>query len=408
MNSFLNIQKEDVAYLIEEVKENYKQIHQHPERGFEEVETSRLIIEKLKEYGVESRTVMLTGVIADIHGSRPGKTVALRADIDGLPITEKTDLPYASKIPERMHACGHDAHTAMLLGAARYLSEHRDQFAGTVRLIFQPAEEGWAPESLEPAIAAGGSEQGGAVSMIKAGALDGVDMCFGFHVQPWAKTGTLLCRRGPAFASPDTFELTVIGKGGHAAHPQRAIDPIQTAAEIVLAYHSIPAREFGALDNCVVSVCMINADSSASNIIPGSVQISGTVRTFNQEIRETIARRLEEIAEHICAAHRCKADFRYEWGCAPVINSPEAADLMMNVAREILGEGNVKEMQPEMGSEDVGEYFRVVPGAMAFLGVTKEGEEAFYLHNPQFKVDLDALEVGVRLHINNVLRFLQE
>lgn len=401
------ILRENIEYLLEEVKEIYKEIHQNPELGFEEFDTSKLVAGKLREYGIEAKTVVGTGVIGTIYGGKPGKTIALRADMDALPLSEAADVPYASKNPQKMHACGHDAHTAMLLGASRYLSEHRDRLCGNVRLIFQPAEEGASQESLNKAVEAGGSRQGGAASMICAGALENVDLCCGLHVSSMMDMGKVTCCSGRAAASSDHFELTVQGKGGHGGSPDTAVDPTTAAAEIVLAYNALPAREINPLENCVVGVGTINTDSSW-NIVPDWVKISGGVRTFNLEVREKICRRLKEIAEHICLAHNCTAVFERIEGYLPMICDPEAAEFMRTIARNVLGEDAVLDAPPMMGSEDMGYYLQKVPGAFMSFGIKGPEDECLAQHNPYFKVNLNALEIGTLLHINFAVSFLNQ
>lgn len=229
-------QMKDIEAFFPELEENYKYLHQRPELGFEEHETSAYILQKLAEYGIEGKQVARTGIIATIEGCAPGKTVAIRADIDALPIEEKCDLPYRSRNGGRMHACGHDSHATMLLGAAHYLSQHRDQFKGKVRLIFQPAEEGFDMKVLQEVCKEGGDPRGGAASMIAFGALEGVDACFALHVNPAYPTGSIYIPENRLSASSDIFELTIQGKGGHGSAPEAAVDPTGAGYESLAAF----------------------------------------------------------------------------------------------------------------------------------------------------------------------------
>ena len=247
---------------------------------------------------------------------------------------------------------------------------------------------------------------GGAASMICAGALEGVDMCCGLHVNAMAPVGTVAYSRGRAAASSDRFELTVHGRGGHGGSPHEAIDPTLAAAEIIQAYSALPAREFSPLENCVVGIGTINTDSSW-NIVPDWVRISGGVRTFNLEVRERICKRLEEIAQGICAAHRCTAEFVRHVGYMPMICDADSAEFMRSVAAELLGENAVIESPPTMGSEDMGYYLQKVPGAFMMVGIHDSQEKPYPQHSPYFRVPLDSLGVGVLLHINNAMEFLK-
>ena len=400
------VELKELVVFEEEIIENYKALHKNPELGFEEYETSKFILEKLSEYGIEGKQIALTGVVATIKGVKPGRTVAIRADMDALALTEETEVDYKSQKKGLMHACGHDAHVTMLLGAAKYLAENKDKLCGNVRLIFQPAEEGARHETFKKAVENGASELGGAASMIKHGALDGVDACFALHVMPHMENGGFGINRGRAMASSDVFELAICGKGGHGSAPDSAIDPVGALSALLAAYNQYPSRELSALDTCVLSIGTINTDSSW-NIIPDKIRVTGGVRTFNNDLREQIFGRLPEIAEGICKAHRCTYEFNRIKGYSPTINDVEVAEKMADVAAKCFGKENVFISDtPLMGSEDVGYYFQEVPGAMAWLGVKDMKIEPVSPHNPRFQIDLGALKSGVFFHVNMAMDYL--
>ncbi|MEG0020784.1 MAG: M20 family metallopeptidase, partial [Oscillospiraceae bacterium] len=292
------VSMQEIQHLKFELSENYKYLHRHPELGFEEHNTSRFILEKLTEYGIECRNVAQTGVVATIRGTRSGKTVGIRADIDALPLTEMADVEYKSENEGVMHACGHDSHVAMLLGAAKYFQDNKDKIKGNVRLIFQPAEEGAAPQTLKAAVEGGCSEKGGAASMIAFGALEGVDACFALHIFPGIPNGKLLVHHDKSMASSDMFEVVICGKGGHGSSPETAIDPVGALSEVIGAFNQFTAREISALEPCVLSIGTINTDSSW-NIIPDKVVVTGGFRAFDNKIRDYAFSRLSEIATHI-------------------------------------------------------------------------------------------------------------
>lgn len=396
---------QDIQAYLPELEENYKSLHQCPELGFEEKETSAFILKKLKEYGIEGRQVARTGILADIQGRAPGKTLAIRADMDALPIEEMSGVPYASRNSGKMHACGHDSHTAMLLAAARYLKEHSDRFQGTVRLIFQPAEEGFDMNVLQEVCKEGGDMRGGAASMIAFGALEGVDACIALHINGSMPTGTLGVPEELFSASSDIFELTIQGKGGHGSAPEDAVDPTGALAAVIAAFNALPSREVGALDSCSLSIGMIQC-GEVWNAIPDSAYLTGGLRAFSNEKRDYVFRRLKEIAEGICAAHRCTAEFVRHEGYAPGICDRELARDMARTARAVLGEDKVTMLpKPMMGSEDVGYYFQKVPGVIGWLGgMTEAGP--IPQHNPHFKLDLNALSYGVLVHIAMALDYL--
>lgn len=399
------IELKDLEAYFPEAEEHYRYLHRHPELGFEEKNTSDYIMERLAEYGISGKRVARTGVTADIVGASPGKTMAVRADMDALPISELSQVPYVSENPGVMHACGHDAHVAMLLGSAHYLKDHPETFNGTVRLIFQPAEEGAAPETFAAVAAEGGSARGGAASMIAWGALKDVDACTALHVNASMPTGTLGVPEERFSASSDIFELTIQGKGGHGSAPEDAVDPTGALAAVISAYNALSAREVSALDSCSLSIGVIRS-GEVWNAIPDSAYVSGGLRAFSNEMRDFVFKRLETIAEGICAAHRCTAVFKRHEGYAPGICNREMAGEMTRVGKAVLGEERVTILkQPMMGSEDVGYYFQEVPGVIGWLGAMPE-DGPVAQHNPHFKISLDALHYGMLVHVGMVQDYL--
>ena len=396
---------QDIQAYLPELEETYQHLHQCPELGFEETETSAYILKKLAEYGIKGKQAARTGIIADIPGSAPGKTVAIRADMDALPIEELSGVSYASRNEGKMHACGHDSHVTMLLGAAHYLKEHPELFRGTVRLIFQPAEEGFDMNVLREVCKEGGDMRGGAASMIAFGALEGVDACFALHINSSMPVGTLGVPEELFSASSDIFELTIQGRGGHGSAPEDAVDPTGALAAVIAAYNALPSREVGALDSCCLSIGAIRC-GEVWNAIPDSAYVTGGLRAFSNEMRDHIFQRLREIAEGICAAHRCTAQFCRHEGYAPGICDREMAQVMSRVGREVLGGENVTMLpKPMMGSEDVGYYFQKVPGVIGWLGGMPEAGPVPQ-HNPHFKIDLNALPYGMLVHIAMALDYL--
>ncbi|AFK22342.1 putative amino acid amidohydrolase [Pyrococcus sp. ST04] len=356
----------------------------HPELAFEEERTSKIVEEHLRDWGYKIKRVG-TGIIADI--GEGDKIIALRADMDALPIQEENDVPYKSQVPGKMHACGHDAHTAMLLGAAKIISEHSEELNNKVRLIFQPAEE----------------IGNGALKMIEGGALEGVAAIFGIHVWAELESGIVGVRDGPFLAGVGRFLAKIIGKGGHGAAPQYAIDPIPAAADAVLGLQRIVAREIDPLESAVVTVGRIQG-GSAFNVIPESVEIEGTFRFFSNELGDFIKSRIEEIIENTARAHRCKAEIKTEILGPPTINNREMVDFVREVAEEI---GlKVGEVRKTLGGEDFAFYLQKVPGAFIALGIRNEKKGIIYPHHhPRFDVDEDVLPLGTALEVALAFRF---
>ncbi len=357
-----------------------REIHRHPELGFEEVRTSALIERELDELGIEHRRVATTGIIGVIRGTRPGHTAALRADMDALPITEQSGEVCASEVPGKMHACGHDAHTAMLLGAARVLAGRRATLAGNVVLLFQPAEEG----------------PGGAAPMIAAGALDDpkVDAVAMLHVDPRLRTGTIGITPGPVNAAADELLVTVRGKGGHGGYPHLAIDAIPASAAIVLALQNIAARETDPLASIVVTLGTI-AGGYRNNVIADVVTLTGTIRTYDPAIRSGVEARVRRIVGGVAAGYGATADVEVIYGYPPVVNDTTLATAFaafLSTHTDI----PIEQPAPTMGAEDFAYFAERVPGVVGRLGIRNEALGSIHSgHSPHFRIDEAAIPTGI-------------
>ncbi len=373
--------------------ENYKDevislrrdFHMYPELGFEEDRTSSVVKEYLGNLGIKTKVMAKTGVVGYVNNGG-GKTIAIRADMDALPIEEENDVPYRSRVPGKMHACGHDAHTAMLLVAAKVLSQV--DFEGNIRFVFQPAEEGL----------------NGAKRMIEDGAIEGVDSIFGLHVWANLPTGNIAISPGPVLANVDHFEISVLGSGGHGASPHQAVDPVVTSSYIISALQSIVSRNVDPRKSAVVTVGKING-GTAFNIIPENVEFEGTVRTFEEDIHNLVENRVTEIAINVAKSMGAKAEINYEKLNYATVNDKVLAEVGRNVAKNIM---NVVEQEPDMGGEDFSEYARLIPGLFAFLGSRNEKKGIIYPHHsPKFNIDEDALIYGVAFEVNMALELLK-
>ncbi len=372
----INMARELQDYIVEMRRD----FHMHPELKWEEHRTAGIVESELKKYGYDVKRVVDTGVVAVLHGKRSGNMVALRADMDALPIKEETDLPYASQVEGKMHACGHDAHTAMLLAAAQILSEIRDELEGSVKLVFQPAEEGgW-----------------GAERMVTAGVVDDVDAIFGMHIWATMPSGVIGIKAGALLASVDSFEVSIRGKGGHGAEPYKAIDPIAVAVDLVNAYQKIVTREVAATEPVVVSVTSING-GSAFNIVPEEVRMLGTIRTLDEGIREFVVKRMEDITKGYATAMRCDATLKLVSKPAPpTVNDAELAVFSKKVLSDM---GGIVEPDVAMIGEDFSFYGKKTRSMFLLLGTRNEEKGIVYPHHhPKFDVDEDVLYKGSAIH----------
>ncbi len=348
----------------------------------------------LKEFGLEIiRGIGKTGVIGILRGHPQRKTIALRADMDALNIQEEVETAYKSRVDGKMHACGHDAHTAMLLGAAKVLSTIRENIKGTVKFVFQPAEEGPAP--------------GGGIRIMESGHLDDVDAAFAIHVNPIFETGQIGIYKKEAMAATDFFKIDLIGKGGHAAEPHTSIDPIVMASQTVCAFQNIVSREISPVEPAVLSVCTINGGNQF-NAIPEKVTMTGTVRTLCEDTRERIFKRMEEIISHISGMHNGGYAFDRKRGYPALANHENMVEFVMGVGKGLLGEENVILLEkPTMGGEDFAYFLQKIPGAIFWLGCgNKEKGITEMLHNANFEMDEDALALGTAIHVNLVYHYL--
>jgi hippurate hydrolase len=378
-----------VADLQPDIQAWRRDIHEHPELLYEVHRTAALVADRLREFGCDEVVTGLgrTGVVGVIKGSRPTakgdiKVIGLRADMDALPIEEATNLPYASKTPGLMHACGHDGHTAMLLGAARYLAETRN-FAGDAVVIFQPAEEGGA----------------GAEAMIKDGLMDrfGIEQVYGMHNGPGIPVGSFAIRSGPIMAATDSIDIRIEGLGGHAARPHKCIDSVLVGSQLITALQSIVARTVDPLDSAVISICEFHA-GHARNVIPQTAELRGTVRTLTAEVRELIEKRVREVVTGVAQMTGAKIDLVYERGYPVTKNHASQTDIAIQVAKEIAGDANVMESPPMMGAEDFSYMLQARPGAFIFCG---NGDTAG-LHHPAYNFNDDAIVYGTSYWIKLV------
>lgn len=360
-------------------------IHRNPELMYEEVETSRLVQSTLGELGIPFEAgIAETGVLATL-GNGAGPCVALRADMDALPIQEQADVDFRSEVAGKMHACGHDCHTAMLLGAAKLLKKHEDKISGTVKLVFQPAEEGGA----------------GGQRMREHGILKSPDVqrIFGLHVWPMVPTGTIASRVGTFLAATACLEINVVGRGGHAAMPHLAVDPIATSAKIVSELQTIVSRETDPLEPLVISVTSIHA-GEAFNVIPAEAQMKGTIRTLTPEHMLRVKQRLTEVVQGIAAANQCEATVAFPGpGYPPTVNDADCWQTAQKIWGTQFGADTVIQSLPIMGGEDFAFYTEEVPGCFVGLGIQNAANGCTYsVHHPMFKVDESALPVGSALH----------
>ena len=387
--------KEESKSISDWIVKIRRELHEHPELMYEEFRTSELIRRELDKLDIQYiHPIAETGVLASI-GNGNGPCVALRADMDALPIHEETDVPFKSKIDGKMHACGHDCHVSMLLGAAKLLKNKESEINGTIKLLFQPAEEGGAGGKL----------------MREEGALENpeVERIFGLHVWPQMPSGQIGSREGTFLAATSSLSLTVKGVGGHAAVPQLTKDPVLTSARIITNLQSIISRELDPLESGVVSITVLNG-GNASNVIPSEVKVKGTLRSLTMDGLKELQRRVKEIAEGIAQTHGCEAIVEYVGNdYPPTVNDSEMWKFAKNVGIELLGDENVSDLDAVMGGEDFAYYTEKVKGCFVVLGMNNPGIDATYsVHHPMFKADEDALHIGTALHTIFALKSLEE
>jgi len=379
--------------LHERIRALRHEIHQHPELAYQEHRTAALVADTLRSLGVQVETgVARTGVIGTLDGGE-GPTVALRADMDALPIQEQNDVPYASQVPGVMHACGHDAHTAMLLGAAMLLADNPPP--GRVRFLFQPSEEGPDEEG-----------KSGGKRFVEAGVMEGVDAVFGLHVSTEYPVGAIAVRPGPLMAAADLFEVEIMGKGCHGAYPHKGTDTILLAAHVILALQQIVSRRVNPVESSVVTVGAIEAGRK-HNTIPEKALLKGTTRAFDPDVRQQI---LDELERASSVARALGGDFRLTIveGFPPTVNDPEMTTFVQKVASDLLGPEKVLEAEPRMGAEDFSFLAREAPGCYWLLGVRIPGQPERRGHSPTFDIDENALPVGTALLAEVAWRYLRQ
>jgi len=376
--------------ISEELIEWRRDFHMHPEIGFEVHRTSKIVADELEKMGYRvKRGVGKTGVVAEI--GEGGKLVAIRADMDALPILEQNDYEYASKNPGAMHACGHDSHTAMALGAALLFS--RETLPGRVRFLFQPCEETADEEG-----------KSGAQRMSAEGAMDGVDYVIAQHVDPLKPVGTISINAGPSSGGVDTWYATISGKGGHGAHPDKTVDPFYLMSHVILALNAMISRRINPFEPAVVSIGTVSGGLT-ENVIPESVRISGTLRFTNEAVHQRIHEEMRR-AFDIVKALGGNCELKFEIGGPPMINDKLVSDLIEQTGKDMLGAENVHPIEKTLGAEDFGEFLKHAPGAMYTLGTQKKGHEEYLLHHPRFDLDERALPIGTAMLVETAKRFL--
>lgn len=360
-----------------------RRLHRNPELSWHEEQTARFVADTLGDFGgLEILHPTPTSVVARLAGGSPGPVLAMRADMDALPVEEANDHDFVSRVPGVMHACGHDGHTAMLLGAAKVLASRRATLAGEIRFVFQHAEE------VPP---------GGAEELVRAGVMDNVDLVIGAHLWTPLEFGKVGVKSGALMAAPDAFHVTVVGSGGHAAMPQQTVDAIAVAAQVVTNLQHVVARNVDPLASAVVSVTRIAAGTSY-NVIPGQVELSGTVRTFDEALRTRIPELMRRIVAGVTSAHGATFEMRYERGYRPVVNDEAAASLVRRAVTRALGPDALVDATPTMGGEDFSAYQQRAPGAFFFIGARNEARGiAHPHHHERFDIDERALDYGTRL-----------
>jgi len=379
----INILSEIVA-IKDEIIANRRDFHKHPELGFRENRTAKVIVDKLKSYGIDVKTgIGKTGVVGDLYGKSGSKTIALRADMDALPIQETIDASYKSENGGIMHACGHDGHMAMLLGAAKILSQSKDRLSGNIRFIFQPAEEG----------------EGGARYMIADGCLENVDEIYGIHLWNYQPYGEIGVKSGPIMAAADIFDITIKGIGGHGAMPQGTVDAIVVASNFIMSLQTIVSRNTDPLESTVITVGKING-GHGFNVIADEVKLRGTVRAMTEENRQMVKTRMQEIIDGIAKASGAKIVMDYQEGYPPTINDTDASHKVVQAANKIVSKGTI-EPYLTMGAEDFSYYLQKIPGCFFFIGSAPSNKKPMSVphHCSHFDIDERALLVGTSMFV---------
>lgn len=375
------------------VVELRRDFHRHPEASMEEVRTSDIIAGELEKLGVKAIRTGKTGVLGVLEGKEPGKVIALRADIDALSVTEETGLPYSSEVPGMMHACGHDSHIAMLLGAAKILSESKDELKGTVKFIFQPGEE-----ILQ-----------GAKHMIEHGVMKNpdVDVVFGMHILSDVPSGKVVLQEGPITASADIWYLTIKGKSAHGSAPWQGVDALTCANAIMTGFQTIVSRVNDARSPIVLNIGTLHA-GERFNIIPGKAEMTGANRTFDEHSRKSLPLWMEKIIKNSCEAYGCEYEFKYDFGCAPIVNDGDVVNLAKASIGKFVDASNIISMEKMMASDDFGEFSSLEPGVfMSLGGGNKEKNCCYSHHNNHFDIDEDVFPVGIASYAQIVFDYLK-
>ena len=373
------------ADVVQEVVATRRDLHEHPELGFEEHRTSAMVAARLRELGYDVHTeIGQTGVVGVLRGARAGKTIMLRADMDGLPIDEENEVPYRSRTATHMHACGHDGHVAMLLGAARVVASRKDEVSGTVCFLFQPAEEG----------------KGGAKAMVDDGVLErfGIERAYGLHLASSHPAGQVGVREGAFYASSDSIEITIEGKGGHGAAPHLSIDPVYVASQFVVAVQQVVSRNIDPIEPAVVTIGAIHGGTT-HNVIPSRVRLMGTVRAFDADVRAKMAERIERVLRGICESSGATYTFEYLWRYPVTSNDAEQTRYVRALAERVAGAEHVADVPKLMGAEDFSFFAERVPACFFTIGSNGGPDSAWPHHHARFDIDESALPTGVRMMI---------
>jgi amidohydrolase len=388
-----NAVRERIVEMKDWLIETRRTIHMNPELGFEEVETSKLVAGYLEKFGLRVKTGMAkTGVIGLLKGDKPGKTVAIRADMDALPMEEANQVPYRSKVKGKMHACGHDAHVTILLGVARLFSSMGNQVRGNIKWVFQPAEEGG----------------GGGRVLTEEGVLENpkVDAIFGAHLFPDLKIGKVGIHEREGLAATDRFVIKMIGRGAHGAYPHLSKDPILAAGHLITQVHSIVSRSINPLDSAVITIGKVSG-GTAFNIIPDETEILGTVRSLNQKVREELKSRMEQVTQGVAKSFGVDFHFDFQYGYPALVNDPEMSRLVAVACGKGIGKENVEFIRPSMGGEDFSYYLEKVPGSFFRLGCRNEEKGIVNpFHSSRFDIDEDVLPFGVEIFARIVDEYL--